>query len=147
MDVRVDAAWRQNFAFARDDVGAGADDDAHIRLNVRISRLADRRDAAILDSDIGFDDAPMIQNDDIGDHHISDFGCETLALAHAVADHLAATESDFVAIDRVVFLDLDDQFRIGKPNPVAFGRAVEIGIVLRVQSLPSQLSSLPITLR
>ena len=34
-----------------------------IRLDVRIAGLADGGDAAVLDADIGFDDAPVIQND------------------------------------------------------------------------------------
>ena len=47
---------------------------------------------------------------------------DALALAHAVADHLAAAELDFLAVDRQVALDLDDQIRIREPHAVADGR-------------------------
>ena len=82
---------------------------------------------------------------DIGDDQVGDFGCQTLALAHAIADHLAAAEGDLVTIGRVVFLDLDDQFRVGKPHAVALGRAVEIGVVLPCDLCHLDFSSLPMT--
>ena len=146
MDVGIDAACRQDLAFAGNDVGAGPDDDGDARLDVRIAGLADAGDAAILDADIGFHDAPMVEDDRIGDHHIGDLGGETLALPHAVADDLAAAEGHFVAVDRVVLLDLDDQRRVGEPHPVALGRAVEAGIVLSCDRCHLRTSSLPITL-
>ena len=37
-------------------------------------------------------------------------------------------EGDFVAINGAVFLDLDDQVGVGKPDPVALRRAVERGV-------------------
>ena len=38
----IEAAGRQDPALARDHVGAGADHDGHVRLDVRIAGLADR---------------------------------------------------------------------------------------------------------
>jgi hypothetical protein len=35
------------------------------------------------------------------------------SVAHAVADHLAAAELDFLAIERAVRLDLDEQLGVG----------------------------------
>ena len=116
VDVRVDAAGRQDLALAGDDVGARADDDVDARLDVGIAGLADAGDAAVLDADIGFDDAPVIEDDHVGDHQVGHLGGETLALAHAVADDLAAAEGDFVTVDGAVLLDLDDQFGVGKPD-------------------------------
>ena len=46
-------------------------------------------------------------------------GAGRLALAHAVADHLAAAELDLLAIDRAVLLDLDDEVGVGEPHLVA----------------------------
>ncbi len=53
MDVAVETARGENLAFARDDIGAGADHDRHTGLNVRITSLADSRNVAVLDGDIG----------------------------------------------------------------------------------------------
>ncbi len=39
-------------------------------LNVRIAGLADGKNIAVLDADIGFHDAPMIENERIGDDGI-----------------------------------------------------------------------------
>ena len=43
MDVGVDAAGGDDLAFAGDDLGARADDDVDVRLDVRIAGLADAR--------------------------------------------------------------------------------------------------------
>ena len=52
--------------------------------------------------DIGLDDAPVIENDRVGDHRIDHLGGGPLALTHAVADDLAAAELDLLAVDRVI---------------------------------------------
>ena len=44
-----------------------------------------------------------------------------LALAHAVADHLAAAELDLLAVDRVIALDLDQQLGVAQAHAVAGG--------------------------
>ena len=51
-----------------------------------------------------------------------------LALAHAVADHLAAAELHLLAIDGEILLDLDEELGVGEPDPVADGRAEHLGI-------------------
>ena len=82
-----------------------------------------------LQADIGFDDAPMIDDQRIGDDRVDRaFGARDLALAHAVADHLAAAEFHLLAIDGEVLLDLDEEVGVGKPHAVAGGRAVHLGI-------------------
>ena len=87
------------------------------------------RDAAVRDRDIGLDDAPMIDDQRVGDDRIGRaFGLRRLRLPHAVADDLAAAELDLLAIDRQVALDLDEQIGIGEPDPVAGGRAEHVGI-------------------
>ena len=67
MDVGVEAAGGDDLALAGDDLGAGADDDGHARLDVGIAGLADRGDAAVLDADVGLDDAPVIEDQRVGD--------------------------------------------------------------------------------
>ena len=130
MDMRVDAAGRENLALAGDDIGAGADGDRDAGLDVGIAGLADRGNAAVLDADVGLHDPPVVEDDRIGDDDIGDFGGEALSLPHAVADDLAAAKRHFLAVDRVVLLDLDDERRVGEPDAVALGRAVEGGVGL-----------------
>ena len=59
---RVDAAGGDDHAFAGDDLGARADDDVDARLHVRVAGLADAGDAAVLDADVGLDDAPVVDD-------------------------------------------------------------------------------------
>jgi hypothetical protein len=98
-------------------------------LDVGIAGLADRRDAAVGDADVGLDDAPMVEDQRVGDHRVDGaLALAPLALPHAVADHLAAAELDLLAIDRAVGLDLDHQVGVGEPHAVADGRAEHRGI-------------------
>src|SRR5262249_33657248 len=56
VDVRVEAAGGEDLALARDHLGAGADDDGDVGLNVGIAGLADGCDAAGFQADVGLDD-------------------------------------------------------------------------------------------
>ncbi len=129
MDVRVEAAGGDDLALARDDFGAGADDDGDARLNVRVAGLADAGDATVLQSDVGFDDAPMIE-----DQRVSDDGVDRallvgqLRLAHAVADHLAAAELHLLAVNSEILFDFNDEIGIGQPHTVADSRSVHIDV-------------------
>ena len=77
MDMRVEAAGREDLALAGDDLRARPDDDVDIRLHVRIAGLADGGDPPVLDADIGLHDAPVIEDDRVGDDGVD------RALAHA----------------------------------------------------------------
>ena len=70
VDMRVDAAGGQDAALAGDRLGAGADDDVDAGLHVRVAGLADGGDAAVLDADIGLDDAPVVEDQRVGDHRV-----------------------------------------------------------------------------
>jgi hypothetical protein len=76
-------------------------------------------DTPILDGDVGLDDAPVVEDQGVGDDRVRRVGAGGLGLSHAVADHLAAAELDLLAVDRVVLLDLDEQLRIGQAHAVA----------------------------
>ena len=67
MDVGVKTAGGEDLAFAGDHLGAGPDDDGDAGLDVRIAGLADGKNLAVLQSDVGFDDAPMVEDQRIGD--------------------------------------------------------------------------------
>ncbi len=71
----------------------------------------------------------VIDDQRIGDDRVDGaLGARDLALAHAVADHLAAAELHLLAIGGEVALDLDDQVGVGEAHLVAGGRAEHLGI-------------------
>jgi hypothetical protein len=120
VDVAVEAAGGDDLALARDRLGAGADHDVDAGLGVGVAGLADGADPAVAQADVGLDDAGVIEDQGVGDHRVDRaLGPRRLGLAHAVADHLAAAELDFLAIDRAVRLDLDEQLGVGEAHLVA----------------------------
>jgi hypothetical protein len=129
MDVAVEAAGGEDLAFAGDHLGAGSDDDGDARLDVGIAGLADGGDAAVLDADVGLDDAPVVEDQRIGDDGIDGaLLVGDLRLTHAVADHLAAAELHLVAIDGEILLHLDNEIGIGEPHAVAGGGPEHVGV-------------------
>ena len=129
MDVAVEPAGGEDLAFARDDVGAGPDHDGDAGLDVGIAGLADGADIAFLDGDVGLHDAPVVDDQRIGDDGIGRaLPVGDLGLAHAVADHLAAAELHLLAVDGEILLHLDDEIGIGEPHPVAGGGSEHVGI-------------------
>src|SRR5580704_2934218 len=120
VDVRVDAPGGDDAALAGDRFGPRPDHDIDAGLDIRVAGFADAADAAVADADIGFDDAPIVEDHGIGDDGVDGaVGTGRLALPHAVADDLAAAEFDLLAIDRAVALDLDEEFGIGQAQPIA----------------------------
>ena len=71
MDMRVNAARRHDIALATDDLRAGADDDVHAGLHVRVARLANGDDAPALQTNVGLHNAPMVDDERIGHHAIN----------------------------------------------------------------------------
>ena len=71
VDVAVDAAGGDDQAFAGDDLGARADDDVDAGLGVGVAGLADGRDAAALEADVGLDDAPVVDDQRVGDDAVA----------------------------------------------------------------------------
>ena len=129
MDMRVEAARGDDLAFAGDRFGARADDDRHARLRVGIAGLADGVDAAVLHADIGLVDTGHVDDQRVGDDRVDRaFGARALALAHAVAQHLAAAELHLLAIGGEVLFDLDEEFGVGKAHLVAGRRTVHRGV-------------------
>ena len=129
MDVRVEAAGGENLALARDHLGARADDDRHAGLDVRIAGLADRRDHAVLDRDVGLHDPPVIEDRRVGDDGVDrPPRARDLALSHAVANDLAAAELHLLAIGGEILLDLDEQLRVREPHAIPRGRPEHVGV-------------------
>jgi hypothetical protein len=67
VDVRVDAAGGDDQAFARNDLGARADDDVHAGLTSGLPALPMRRDAPGAEADVGLHDAPVVEDQRVGD--------------------------------------------------------------------------------
>src|SRR5262249_32941047 len=110
VDMRVDTARGQDFAFAGDDLSARADDNVDTRLNVRIAGLADSRDASVGDRDVRLHDTPVIDDQRVGDDRVGGtLGLRCLRLPHAIADNFAAAELHFLAVGGEVVLHLDNQ--------------------------------------
>ena len=72
MDVRVDAAGGEDAMLAGNDLGGRPDLQTrrHAVLDVRVAGLADGDDAAVANADVRFDDAPVVDDDGVGDHEV-----------------------------------------------------------------------------
>ena len=101
MDVRVDAAGGDDHALAGDDLGAGADRRCRRRAGCRDCRPC--RCRAMRPSLMPMSALTMPQWSTISALVITVSATsrrDALALAHAVADHLAAAELHLLAVDR-----------------------------------------------
>ena len=131
VDVGVDATGREDVPFPSDGFRAGTHHDRHPLLGVGVAGFADAHDPAVLEADIGFDDAPPVEDQGIGDHRVDGtLSSRGLGLAHAVANPLAAAELHLIAVDGEVLLDFQDQIGVGEANPVAGGGSVGLGVGL-----------------
>src|SRR5262249_1718564 len=100
VDVSVETAGGEDFSFARDHLGARPDPAGDARLDVRMAGLADCGNPPFLEADVGFDDAPVIEDQRIGDDGVDGApAAGDLALTHAVTDHLAAAELHLLAVE------------------------------------------------
>ncbi|MNP29541.1 hypothetical protein D3C76_1225700 [compost metagenome] len=145
MDVRVDAASGDDLAFGGDHFSARADRQGHPGLHIGITGFADAMDASVLDADVRLDDAPVVDDQRVGQHQVHGLGGEHLTLAHAVADHLAATELDLFAVSREVLFHLDPQLGVGQTHTVTDGGAEHVGVGPAGNPAHPCASSLPIT--
>src|ERR1700716_3377502 len=100
MDVTVDGAGRNDEVLTRQDFGCRSDDQLRIDSvhRIRISRLADSHDAPVFDPNVTLYNSPMIDDQRVGDDEVQRagrvFALRFTALAHAVANDLAAAEGD-----------------------------------------------------
>src|SRR5262249_46567428 len=84
---------------------------------------------SVLDADIGFDVAPVIDNQNVGDDGIvRALLVGDLAVAHAVADQLSAAVFHFLAVGAKVLLYLYDEVGVGTTHAVGCRLSEHIGI-------------------
>ena len=132
MNVRVDAAGREDEPFAGNRFGRGAHDHVrrHAGHHIRIAGLADAGDSSVLHAHVRLVDAGPVDDERVGDHEVERVGLGHAGrLSHAVAQHLAAAELAFVAVDGVVALDFGDEIGIAEPDPIARRRSVDVGVM------------------
>ena len=99
MNVAINPASRHDVAFAANHFRAGPDDDVNAVLGVWITGFPDRHNAPIFEANVGFDNAPVIQNQRVGHHAIDcTLTACTLALRHAVTDGFATAKFHFFTI-------------------------------------------------
>src|SRR5258705_1859743 len=99
MDMHVDATGSDNLAFAGDHLRSGSDNYVDVGLHIGIAGFADDGNTPVLDADIGLHDAPVVENQGVGDHRINRaLAARTLRLTHAVADDFPASELQLLAI-------------------------------------------------
>jgi hypothetical protein len=71
----------------------------------------------------------VIEDQRIGDDGVDGAApARDLALAHAVADHLAAAEFHLLAIGGEILLHFDDEIGVGEPDAVTRGRPEHVGV-------------------
>jgi hypothetical protein len=112
VDMGVDGTGGEDLPLPGDGLGARPHQDVHAGLGVRIAGLADAADPPVLDAHVGLDDAPVVQDQGIGDDDVHHLDGRALALAHTVTDDLAAAELDLVTVVGAVLLDLDEELRV-----------------------------------
>ena len=82
-----------------------------------------------LSPDIGFHDAPVIEDQRVGYDGIDGtLFVGDLALPHAVADDFAAAELYFLAVGGEILLHLDNEVGVGQPHAIAGRWAKHSGI-------------------
>ena len=130
VNVGVHAACGEDLAFARDHLGAGADDDGDAGLGVWVAGLADGVDQAVAQGYVVLVDAGVVEDQGVGDDGTDrPAAAENLGLPHAVTDHLAVAELDLIAVSGQVAFHLKDEVAIAEAGAVAGGRAVH-GLII-----------------
>ena len=134
MNVRVNAASRDNHIFASYHLGPRANNE--FRVNpihcIGIASFTHLHNTPILDPNITLDNPPMIDNQGVGDDEIECAWClfsgSAAALAHPITNNFAAAKGNLITIGSEIFLHLDNQFRISQAHAVPCGGAVEVSI-------------------
>src|SRR6266849_3212947 len=134
VDMTVDPSRRHQHIFARDYLGARAYHQFGVYSlhRIGVASFTNLHDTSILNANIAFNDAPVIDNQRVGndkvERAIRSLTRGATALPHTIANDLASTKSDLVAIHGEIFLYLDQQFGIRQAHTVTCGRAVQVRI-------------------
>jgi len=121
MDVRIDSASSNDFAFSGDYFRPGSNDDGHSRLDIGVTGFANAGYPALLYPDIGLYYSAMIYNHGVRYYRINALFAGALGLSHPVSNHLSSTELDLFSVDREVSFDLYEKLGVGQSDKVARG--------------------------
>ena len=111
MDVTVDRAGGEDSTVTSHDLRRRPDNEIRVHTvgRVGVTCSSDGRDAAVTNADIGFHDAPVVEDDCAGDHEIrSAFGAGIGRLTHRLADDFPAAKNGLVTADAVIGFDFDE---------------------------------------
>ena len=126
VDVRVDDARGGDQPVAHDRVGVRPDRQVDPVADVRVAGPPDPDDPAVLDPDVGLDDADRgIDDDGAGDDDV-ELGrpAGPVVLGHPAAQVLGVAPQRLVARVVGVALDSQPEVRVADPDPVVERRAV-----------------------
>ena len=132
VDMGIESTSGQDQTLASDRFGRHTDHHLFIHSghHIGVTGLADPRDTAILDADVGLVDAVIIDHQGIGNYQVECICLgDTRGLTHAIPQHLAATKLALVAIDGVVLLNFERERGITKSDSVASGGAKDLCVV------------------
>ena len=132
MNVRVDPTRCEYLPLTGNSFSTRTDIDGNSGLHVGVTGFTDTHNAAVLDTDIRFNNAPVIKNQYVGNYRIHRVGTTRLALPHAIADYFTAAKLHLVAIVRKVFFHPDDQVCVTQTYTITNGWAEH----LRVSAFP-----------
>ena len=130
MNMTVHPTGRHDHALGCNDLSGRANYNRHTRLNIRIAGFTDPRDATIFNPDIGLYDAPVIDDQSIGQHGVNAVRAHPLRLSHAVTDHFATAKLDLLAVNRKVLFYARKKSGVGQANAIACGRTKHFRIRL-----------------
>ena len=70
VNMRINTACSENTVLTSDDLCAGSNHNINARLRIRITRFTDGVNPPIFQSNVCFDNSPVVNNDCIGNHRI-----------------------------------------------------------------------------
>ena len=109
--------------------GADLESRRHAVLDVGVASLADRADPPVAHADVGLHDAPVVDDDRVGDDEVRRaVGARGLRLSLTVANDLAAAEDDLFAVSGESRSICSYEVRVAQSDAIARGRTVEIGV-------------------
>lgn len=137
MDVAVETAISDNILLSSNDIGVGPDD--HVRINaihdIRITSFANSYDDAILDTDISFVDASVVNDQGVCENQIQTVNVRTSrSLTHAITNTLATAKGTLIAVLSKVPLDLDPEISSAQADKITSGRAEHSNISFTLKS-------------
>ena len=135
MDVAVDGPGRRDQPVAHDRLGVRADRQLDAVADRRVAGTPDADDPAVLDPDVGLDDADQrIDDERTRDDHV-ELRRAGPALGRPRSEGLRVAPDRLVARRLAVLLDADPQVGVGEAHAVAGRRAVASEPFLRGEAV------------